>query len=141
MDPQLRTFTVEEAQALIPNLTALLIQLKEKQKKAMGLETQIDALELIADRESERSVQELNQLIEKHHAEATEFYAIVDKIHGHGCVLKDAQTGLIDFYAVINGKVVYLCWKLGEKAIDHWHDVGKGFSSREPLANLLHGED
>ena len=97
MDPQLRTFTVDEAQALIPTLAKLLTQLKEKQKDAMDFEAQIDALELITEKGSERSIRELNRLTEKHHAKATEFYAIMDKIHGFGCALKDVESGLIDF--------------------------------------------
>ena len=141
MDPQLRAFSVEEAEALIPTLTQLLNQLRQRQKEAVDLEAQIDALELIAEKGSDKAVQELSRLTESHHAKVTEFYAIIDKIHSFGCVLKDAEIGLIDFYTILNKKVVYLCWRIGEDHINFWHDTGKGYGSREMLSNPPESED
>ena len=141
MDPELRTFNIEEAEALIPALTELLHQLKKSQKQAVNLEAQIDLLEIVTEKGDDKSVKELNRLIEQHHQRAAEFYAIVDKVHSYGCVLKDIDNGLVDFYTVLNGKVVYLCWKFGENKINHWHDVGKGYSARELLKNPPRGED
>ncbi len=140
MDHELRTFTLEEANRLIPTVTQLLLQLKEKQKHVIDLEPQIDALELILDRTSAESSKELNHLIEIHRARVTEFYSAVDQIHQLGCLLKDVELGLIDFYAVLNGKVVYLCWKLGEEKVAFWHEVGQGYAYREPI-DLNHPHD
>ena len=50
-----------------------------------------------------------------------------------GVALKDAQTGLIDFYSYREGELVELCWKLGEERVEHWHRVGEGFSGRKRL--------
>ena len=134
MDPQLRTFSVQEVNQLIPILTPLLIELQGKQKQAIDLETQIDALELISEPGGESTALELNRLVKRHHARVTEFYAIADEIHSHGCLLKDVELGLIDFYAMLDGKTVYLCWKLGEGKVGHWHEVGKGYAAREPIS-------
>ena len=49
-----------------------------------------------------------------------------------GCVLKDWRTGLVDFPAVHRGRRVWLCWRLGEPAVAHWHDPHAGFSGRVP---------
>ena len=142
MDPQLRAFTVQEVNELIPTLTQFLNEIKAGHKLAIDLETQIDALELITEKGSEKSVRDLNKLVEKHHKCVSEFYAIVDQVHNLGCLVKDVELGLIDFYSVIEGKVVYLCWKLGEEKVGFWHEVGKGYTSRQPLNFDEHkGED
>jgi hypothetical protein len=50
-----------------------------------------------------------------------------------GCLVKDLDTGLIDFPALYRGKEVYLCWRLGEPDIDFWHPVDEGFAGRRPI--------
>ena len=60
---------------------------------------------------------------------------LVDEIEDAGCVVKDLETGLVDFPARLGDQEVYLCWKLGEVSIDHWHGVDEGFSSRKPIGD------
>ena len=67
----------------------------------------------------ERAVAELNELVEQ--------------VNELGCELKGIEEGLIDFRTEMDGREVYLCWKLGEAAIDWWHDLDTGFSGRRPL--------
>jgi len=134
MDNQLRTFTAEEANALLPTLRQLIRVLQTAHQQAIDLETQIDAEELISEKGSEKSAHAINQLMENHRQRVTEFYAIVEQIHSYGCILKDIEMGLIDFYAVINGNVVFLCWKMGEEKVNHWHEVGQGYTARQSLA-------
>jgi hypothetical protein len=50
-----------------------------------------------------------------------------------GVELKDYQTGLIDFPCRMDGREVYLCWKLGEPDVSHWHEVDAGFAGRQKL--------
>jgi hypothetical protein len=50
-----------------------------------------------------------------------------------GVHIKDIDRGLCDFPYMRNGRVVYLCWQLGEDAIAFWHDIEAGFAGREPL--------
>jgi len=49
------------------------------------------------------------------------------------CELTDIDQGLIDFRAEMDGREVYLCWKLGEERIDWWHELDAGFAGRQPL--------
>ncbi len=133
MDNELKVFTVEEANQLIPILTGIIHELKEKQNQAVHIEAQIDALEIIGNTEDKKSKKDIEVLTKKHQDLVTEFYEIIDKIQAHGCLIKDVEMGLIDFYSLMDGKVVYLCWKLGEEKVDHWHAVGKGFTFRQPL--------
>jgi hypothetical protein len=57
----------------------------------------------------------------------------VNAIHELGGVVKDLDTGLVDFPARLAGVVAFLCWRLGEDEIDHWHGIDEGFSGRKPL--------
>ena len=50
-----------------------------------------------------------------------------------GCELKDPSLGLVDFPARLGDRVVYLCWKLGEDKIGHWHEIDAGFPGRQPI--------
>lgn len=57
----------------------------------------------------------------------------VERLEELGCVLKDADIGLVDFPAVRLGKRVYLCWKVGEEEVNHWHGLEEGFVGRKPV--------
>jgi hypothetical protein len=57
----------------------------------------------------------------------------LEKIQSTGCVVKDLDTGLLDFPAIVNNEEVYLCWRLGEERIRFWHRQDEGFAGRKPL--------
>jgi hypothetical protein len=59
--------------------------------------------------------------------------AAVEQIQEYGCVIKDLDVGLIDFPTLFRGKEVYLCWKMGESGISHWHGTDEGFAGRKPI--------
>jgi hypothetical protein len=57
----------------------------------------------------------------------------VNAIHELGAVVKDADTGLVDFPAVVEGAEAFLCWQLGEDEVEYWHGLDDGFAGRKPL--------
>ena len=57
----------------------------------------------------------------------------VARIHSLGCVVKGIEEGLVDFPHLMDGREVYLCWKLGEDDIHFWHETDAGFSGRVPI--------
>lgn len=59
--------------------------------------------------------------------------AAVATIHSTGCVVKDLDTGLLDFPAIVDNQEVFLCWRLGEERIRFWHRQDEGFAGRKPL--------
>jgi hypothetical protein len=59
--------------------------------------------------------------------------AILENIQESGCLVKDLDTGLVDFPTLFHGREVYLCWKLGEPAIRFWHGTEEGFAGRKPV--------
>ncbi len=59
--------------------------------------------------------------------------SLVRQIQAMGVELKDINLGLLDFPALREGRLVYLCWKYGEDEIGFWHEVDAGFGGRQPL--------
>lgn len=66
--------------------------------------------------------------------------ALADRINGYlqeleavGCVFKGFDAGLVDFYSLRDDRPVFLCWRLGEERITHWHEIDAGFSGRQPI--------
>jgi hypothetical protein len=66
--------------------------------------------------------------------------ALAERINGYlgelseiGCVFKGFDAGLVDFYSLREDRLIFLCWRLGEGTIQHWHEIESGFSGRHPL--------
>jgi hypothetical protein len=128
-----RTFTLEEAQSLLPVLDSLLRTAIESTKLMEEVEaeqqslahriflnggTRVDVV-AVARRKAERGRAEQR---------AKDALAEIDSI---GVQVKDIDIGLLDFPCEMSGEVVLLCWKMGEKAITHWHRVSEGFAGRK----------
>lgn len=128
---EIKVFTLAEAEALLPSLSALLIEAKSSREQIQKLEVEIDLEEIVQEGEAPSS--RLEERIEDYNHKVADFYDLIDKIHEPGCFLKDVEMGLIDFYSMREGKVVYLCWKLGEPRITFWHEITSGFGSRKAL--------
>ncbi len=74
--------------------------------------------------EAQRELQEIAGQIDEFLAELREI----------GVEFKGYDVGLVDFPAEMNGRIVYLCWQLGEPAVEHWHEVDAGFAGRQRFA-------
>ena len=129
---QLKLFTVEEANQLIPKLENLVTELRQKRELILSQEVEIDALELVANKDASGYSPAIQRKVEEYQKNVNRFYKVIEGIHEIGCFLKDAESGLIDFYTLHKGRVVYLCWQLGEKEITAWHEIGRGFSFPPP---------
>lgn len=130
-----KTFTLSEAQTLLPVVEALLHKARAAAAQARELEQEMQGLSqriflsgglhvdvsVAARRRAERdkAVQE---------AKGT-----LGEIESIGVQVKDLEQGLLDFPSVVEGKAVLLCWKLGEPTIAHWHTEEEGFAGRKPL--------
>jgi len=60
----------------------------------------------------------------------------IREIEVMGIELKDIDAGLIDFPALFEGRVIYLCWRLGEDSIGYWHEMSTGFAGRRPISEF-----
>jgi hypothetical protein len=126
-----RLFTVEEANGLLPELVPILEELRAK--KAALDEARMALARLTPTMRSNGHGAEV-VLLERRLRDLTAALAAgVRRIVGQGVEVKDLDHGLIDFPSPRDGRVVYLCWRLGEGAIAAWHEVDGGFAGRRPL--------
>lgn len=130
-----KTFTLGEAQTLLPVLEALLRKAQKSGTRAAELEVEFERLRQqiflaggthidvasIARRRAER---------DKALQETQDTLTEIDEI---GVQVKDLEKGLLDFPCTMDGKTILLCWKLGEKEIGYWHSIEEGFAGRRPI--------
>ena len=128
-----RQFTVDEARALLPRVRELAATLRER-KSEYDRHLKANDL-LIADRSVEGDVRE--EPIARHRTalgvRVAAMQATIGELAGLGVEVKGLDQGLLDFPSERDGRAVYLCWKLDEPDITHWHDLTSGFAGRKPL--------
>jgi hypothetical protein len=73
------------------------------------------------------------------HALATEIDRYIRELEELGVEFKGAELGLVDFPGMLAGRKVYLCWRLGEPSVQHWHEIDAGFAGRQPLTPQMVG--
>src|SRR6516225_1014433 len=130
-----RTFTLDEAQSLLPVLESLLRTAIEAKKIVDEAETEQQALQhriFLSGGMSLNIVTLARRKAERAKAEQRMKDALAE-IDSTGVQVKDLDIGLLDFPCEVEGQTILLCWKLGEKAITHWHGVQEGFAGRKPI--------
>src|SRR5208282_400456 len=129
------TFTLDEAQSLLPILESLLRAAIDGKKLIETVDGEFQELAhsvflsggslvnvvKVARRKAER---------EKAIQRVKDAIAEIDAI---GVQVKDLDIGLLDFPCEVEGEIILLCWKLGEKGITHWHGISEGFAGRKPI--------
>lgn len=130
-----KTFTLSEAQTLLPVLEALLRKAQAAGARSGELEREMQQLSqriFLAGGMHVNVAQAAKRRAEREKAlqEARDTLAEMDEI---GVQVKDLEKGLLDFPCLMEGHTVLLCWKLGEKEIGFWHSTDDGFEGRKPL--------
>ena len=132
-------FTVEEAETLIGMLESTFERIRRNKQHYLWLQEEIGILKLIvecgADEKNADAVG-LNEKTLKYKEIAREIEKDVATVEETGCILRDVDKGLVDFFSIQNGTVVFLCWKKGEDAIKYWHSIHDGVSGRQLLHKL-----
>jgi hypothetical protein len=132
-------YTLEEANATLPLLRAILRDVTTLANELRDRNERLARLQRTEgmDRAHEEEVQQLLAEFERGQDKMREYEQELEKL---GIELKDYFTGLIDFRHLRDGREVYLCWRLGEAEVCHWHELDAGFSGRRKLtANILNG--
>jgi hypothetical protein len=131
----IRTFTLPQAQTLLPILESLLKTAISSKKLVEDVDNEMQELAhrvflnggtLVRVVEVARRKAEREKAIQ--HAKDA-----VAEIHATGVQVKDLDIGLLDFPCKVEGEIVLLCWKLGEDKITHWHSTEEGFAGRKPI--------
>lgn len=131
----MKTFTLDEAQSLLPVLEALLRRAREGKEAAERVENDLADLSrriyLSGGMKVDvAGVARQRADLDGHMQRVRESIAEIDSI---GVQVKDLDTGLLDFPFRLDDQVVLLCWRMGEPAIEHWHTVESGFQGRQPV--------
>ena len=131
----MKTFTLEEAQSLLPVVESLLKRAINGKQSAEEVDAGISDLGRRiylsgGMRVDVAKVARMRSDMENHLQCARESVAEIDAI---GVQVKDLDTGLIDFPCRLDDQVVLLCWRIGEPAIEHWHTMEDGFQGRQPV--------
>jgi hypothetical protein len=135
MDEGPRFFTVEEANALVSALQVEFGRIAQARSALAPLIQALggpdDAIAILHDGAPTppgraREAQELRRV-------AGEITAAVERVNALGCLVKDVEMGLVDFYAMIEGEPAFLCWQFGERSVSHWHPLDEGFPGRKPI--------
>jgi len=125
----MKIFTVQEANALIPNVRNILARIQQAYKNVSRYRTE-------ARKAADGAEQGGGGMLEgvAYAKLLTKFTALLTDLEGLGVQLKDYERGLVDFPSLREGRVVLLCWQLGEgDELEWWHDVDAGFAGRTPL--------
>lgn len=131
----MKTFTLDEAQSLLPVLESLLKRALESKQAAEKVEADLSALSqriyvsggmyvnvgVVAKQRAE---------VEDQTQRMRESIAEIDAI---GVQVKDIDSGLLDFPCRLDDEIVLLCWRMGETTIEHWHTMDSGFQGRQPV--------
>lgn len=130
-----RFFTLQQAQKVLPEVEAAI-------REAIGRKSeyereQVELREFLLGLARRGGVQvDRSKVMERNNrrdAAAAALKQSVENIQRFGCLVKDLDTGLIDFPTLLKGEEVYLCWKLGEPGIQFWHGIHEGFRGRKPI--------
>ncbi|HMQ04040.1 MAG TPA: DUF2203 domain-containing protein [Pyrinomonadaceae bacterium] len=124
----MRLFTVSEAEALVPTIRERLLSIRRYYSV-------IDTYRPAARAAAEASISGGGMAGGSHYLRALyDVGRLTTEINDLGVQLKDHSQGLVDFPSMRDGRVVLLCWKLGEpEEIAWWHEVDAGFAGRQPI--------
>ena len=125
----MKIFTVQEANALLPNVRSILAKIQQAHKNVSRYSNEAKKAADAAERGGGGMVDGVlyARLL-------TKLTILMTELEGMGVQLKDYERGLVDFPSLREGRVVLLCWQLGEgDELEWWHDVDSGFAGRTPL--------
>jgi len=141
-----RFYGLDDADALVPDLAAIAARLRDQRAELVGIrdafrDREGDPIDdTIAGRPlPEDAEPELRRLRLRMRGIVDQMQADVAWLDERDIVLRDIETGLLDFPALAAGRPVWLCWHLGEDRVEYWHGTDEGFSSRKPMAALPDG--
>ncbi|MGH7162065.1 MAG: DUF2203 domain-containing protein [Planctomycetota bacterium] len=121
-----RLYTADKANRTLPYVRGIVREMAERYKKLQELSRCHNAI----PRDDAKARASLKEEIRR---ESSELHDCQEELLGIGVVLKDYETGLVDFPAELNGRPILLCWKLGEESVGHWHETDTGFAGRRPI--------
>ena len=132
-----RIYTAREANALVPKLIRAFDEIDEVRNRLKTIKAKMDVLEMIwgeeVKTETNPDFREYTHYMEEIEQAKKDFDSSTRKFGEFEAVVKSIDQGLIDFYGVIENRLVFLCWQRGEKSIEYYHHLEDGFPGRQPI--------
>jgi hypothetical protein len=129
---EIKIFTIDEAERALPLVKRVLTDLKAEYATWRDA---VAAYELLSTRgpAGQPDPEGLGESRAAVTLAAERINGYLQELEAIGCLFKGFEEGFVDFYALKDDRPVFLCWKLGEEHITHWHEVDAGFSGRRPI--------
>ena len=134
--PDPRIFTLAEAERTLPLVKRIVVDLQHEYalwRSAVGHFELVSA----GSRADEQMPPEVTAAEREVNLLAERVAALLAELEAIGCIAKGIEAGLVDYYALRDDRLVYLCWRLGEERIEHWHDIDTGVDGRRPIDDLI----
>lgn len=129
-----KLFTVEQANAVLPLVRAIAADLAQLSREVLERRERLAMLS--AGRNSATKdlySEELAQIEEELDKDAEQLDSYIEELRELGVEPKGGPEGLVDFPSLMDDRIVFLCWKLGESEVTHWHELNAGFAGRQSL--------
>ncbi|MFQ5730513.1 MAG: DUF2203 domain-containing protein [Planctomycetaceae bacterium] len=127
-------YTIEEANRTLPLVGAIVRDIVDLYSDVHERRERLARLPSASHRDDRTPYsEEVAQIEAGIDADIERLQAFTDELESLGVELKDPLIGLIDFYSLMDGREVYLCWKLGEGDVAYWHELDAGFAGRQTL--------
>ena len=124
----MKLFTIEEANALLPDVRNILTNLQNTHRLLSRYRSEAKKAAEVSDQGGGIADGVQYAIL------VTRLSAFINELESLGVQLKDFERGLVDFPSLRDGRVVLLCWQMGEgDELEWWHDVDAGFAGRTPL--------
>jgi len=134
---EIKMLTLVEANAALPKVKIILKSLRDLRDRVLRIQAQIEIEEMTglgADGRLTPKTQNVITLqMDEFQTHTAHFENLLEDLFQLGAHLKDLNRGLIDFYSLRNGEVIFLCWIEDESEIQHWHTIEGGFQNRRSL--------
>ena len=135
-----RFYTIDEANGALPEVERILTALRGQREELIELRDRVVAASPPDDETPTTGVAEQIRLLRLGmQGLIDQMQAGVARLVELDITLRDISTGLIDFPALVSGRPIWLCWRLGEDDVAHWHPHDEGFDVRRPLSELPTG--
>jgi hypothetical protein len=132
-----RFYAIDEANAALPEVERILIALRDQREELIALRDRVvDATPDDGETPTTGAAEQIRLLRLGMQGLIDQMQAGVARLVDMDITLRDISAGLIDFPALVTGRPIWLCWRLGEDDVAHWHPHDEGFDSRRPLSEL-----
>jgi hypothetical protein len=125
-----RSYTIEQANALMPQVRAVLLQLAVEQRRMDSVHGEMHRM--LAGNGDPASAAEASRLERETANIAEGMRTLVTLLEELGVQLRDVEMGLIDFPGERDGRLVWLCWRLSDPTVAFWHGTDEGYATRRP---------